>query len=64
VLKQSELDAIAWHVDTRPKNPSAGIVLLNCSYLTRSITLPNTKQSLRFLVETARTYEVLKINKI
>src|ERR1700684_4218532 len=35
------------------EKPLAGNVLPNCSYPTRSITLPTTKQSLRFLLETA-----------
>src|SRR5450755_3060491 len=46
------------------EKPSAGNVLPNCSYPTRSITLPTTKQSLRFLLETATPYSCLTLRNI
>src|SRR5471030_983030 len=46
------------------EKPSAGNAPPNCSYLTRSITLPITKQSLRFLLETATAYSRLTLKYI
>src|SRR5476651_1177101 len=46
------------------EKPSAGNVPPNCSYPNRSITLPTTKQSLRFLLETATPYMRLTLRNI